>query len=94
MKKTMCSGCKRYFTSTYEHQKHRTGKFNKTPSQRRCMTAEEMKAAGFVSERKVITDEEGRPERDVWYLKSRREAMRRTFATKEAEKASEVPPQG
>jgi len=51
------------------------------------MTVEEMGKAGFISERLVITDEAGRPVRDVWFRKSIRDDLASRMAEK-ARKAS------
>lgn len=67
MRRTQCAGCGGYFSSTAEFEAHRTGDYGRTPSQRRCMTAAELAAAGFTSEPRCITDERGRPTRQVWF---------------------------
>jgi len=45
-----CTGCGEYFTSTRAFDRHRVGNYTqpRQPSTRRCMTAAEMDAAGFV----------------------------------------------
>lgn len=43
--RNQCSGCNEYFNSTGAFEKHRTGHHG---VDRRCMTADEMKAAGMI----------------------------------------------
>jgi hypothetical protein len=42
--RNQCRGCGEYFNSTFAFDKHRTGEFGKD---RRCLTAEEMRAKGM-----------------------------------------------
>lgn len=42
--RNQCAGCGEYFNSTFAFDKHRTGEFGKD---RRCLTAEEMRAKGM-----------------------------------------------
>ena len=81
MRKTQCSGCGSYFSSTSEFDAHRIGQFGvRGAGGRRCMTGTEMEAAGFASELHPITDEAGRPTRRVWFRRAKREQARTSFA--------------
>lgn len=42
-----CPSCMLYFNSNAAFEKHRIGDFNKRPSERRCMTQEEMLTSGM-----------------------------------------------
>ncbi len=80
---TLCSGCGRFFSSDSEFDAHRTGKFNQTPSARRCMTPGEMAAAGFISRRMIVRN---KGEQDVWTRKASLERFQK------AHSALTVPP--
>jgi hypothetical protein len=84
MRKTQCSGCKRYFSNDDEFDSHRTGRFNVTPPERRCKTEAEMTKAGYVYETAKITDEPGQPVRQVWYRSALREKVRARFSARMA----------
>ncbi len=47
--RNQCAGCGEFFNSTTAFDKHRTGPFGRAsgPSQRRCMTPDEMRAIGM-----------------------------------------------
>ena len=79
--KTQCGGCLQYFTGMTIFDNHRIGAFGKD---RRCMTEDEMIAAGWAKEpRMVLLYRDGKPapeERDVWFDVQGRELMRQRFA--------------
>lgn len=50
--KNQCRGCGEYFRSNAAFDKHRTGEFNHRPSQRRCLTVDEMLERGMVKNAK------------------------------------------
>jgi len=81
MRKTLCSGCGKYFSSTTEFDAHRTGQFG---MDRCCMTTEEMLDKVFVAAAQVITDEIGRPTRQVWFRASHRAKVLESFIGKSA----------
>jgi hypothetical protein len=65
VKRTSCTACGRYFSSTAEFDAHRVGAYGKTPTARRCLTEVEM-VDKWVHSPEVITDEAGRPTREVY----------------------------
>ena len=77
IRKTLCSACGKYFSSTTEFDAHRVGRFG---IDRRCATTEEMLAEGFVSEVRNIIDEPGRPVRQVWFRLAKRIGIAKGFA--------------
>lgn len=78
--KTQCGGCNRYFTGMGIFDKHRIGPM----TERRCMTEEEMHAAGMDTETCMIrVYRDGSPRREeheIWYDVAERESIRQRFA--------------
>lgn len=79
-----CGKCEKYFSSMTLFDAHRIGTFGETiynasgmhvigytPHARRCMSADEMMAAGYQQERKAVRSYENgssrSEERDVWF---------------------------
>lgn len=79
--KTQCGGCNKYFTGMGLFDVHRIGTHGVN---RRCMTTEEMIAAGMDKERcQIRVYHEGSPsqeEHEVWFDIAGREKMRQRFA--------------
>lgn len=79
--KTQCGGCLQYFTGMGAFEQHRIGAFDKG---RRCMTTEEMRAAGMAQEHcQIKVYHDGSPVvemHDVWFDVAGRESMRQRFA--------------
>lgn len=65
-----CSGCRLVFSSERAFVTHRTGSYarGRQPSQRRCLTADELRGAGLVEHRKTPGS------RVVWALAARIES--------------------
>lgn len=81
MRKTLCASCKKYFSSTGEFDAHRSRKHCVRESDpRKCLTTAQMTVDGWQSEPLKITDEPGKPIRDVWFRKSLRDGMKARFA--------------
>lgn len=82
MGRTQCGACGRYFVSGTVFDQHRAGSFDKR--ERRCLSDEEMRAAGLVTEwRNVRIAKNGRDtfeDHDVWYDIVARERVRKAFA--------------
>jgi hypothetical protein len=96
---SICGACCKVFTSTTLFDTHRIGEFEKPiyaetdtgkkkvigyqPPTRRCMTPEELQAAGYQMERRSITVfHEGQAhqvEREVWYDPAARTKMQQVF---------------
>lgn len=85
VKKCQCGGCQKYFSGNTIFDQHRIGSFH----ERRCMTSEEMKAAGMDYERcfvnVMIENKRLREEHDVWYDVAGRERMRASFSKLDAQ---------
>lgn len=79
--KTQCGGCNKYFTGMGLFDAHRIGTHGVS---RRCMTTEEMIAAGMDKELcqiRVYHDGSPRQEHhEVWFDIAGREAMRQRFS--------------
>ena len=93
--RTQCGACKQYFVGASIFDQHRVGSYGDavyaegdakrkrpvgyTKSSRRCMTEEEMRAAGLETERRrVRIIKEGKEsflETDVWYNVASRESV-------------------
>jgi len=78
--KTQCAGCGRYFTGMSIFDAHRLG----PATARRCMTEDEMRAAGMASEPLMVRvyheNHTNREEHEVWYDVGARETLRQVFA--------------
>lgn len=78
--KTQCAGCCRYFSTTGTFDEHRTGRFDRRPSERRCMTEPEMLAAGLEPVTGMITGDQSGKTRTIWLNPSKAAAARAAFA--------------
>lgn len=72
MTKTKCASCGRYFTGLAEFDAHRVGPFGHRPSRRRCLTDDEMSPPDWAAVPTCITNETGRPMREVYFRPARR----------------------
>lgn len=77
--KCQCGGCNRFFSGMGAFDAHRIG-----PSQqRRCMTEEELRAAGMAWEWCFVTviheNKRSKEKQEVWYDVAKRDAVRQAF---------------
>lgn len=83
--KIQCGGCQKYFSGNGAFEQHRIGPFES----RRCMTTEEMQAAGMAWEYCLINlrheDKRAKEKHEVWYDVAGREAVRAAFHKNEEE---------
>ena len=95
VRKVQCGGCRKYFAGDSSFYDHRTGSYGEaihdkegnvtdyTPHSRRCLSTEEMQAAGFASERLLVNmrldNKPIKEEHDIWYVIADREKARKAF---------------
>ncbi len=81
IRKTQCSGCRKYFIGDTAFFAHRTGSFDART--RRCLSTEEMQAAGYATESVLVNMYlDGKPireEHDAWFEIAARERVRKAF---------------
>ncbi len=91
VQRIQCGGCKKFFVGVSLFDAHRVGDTSKR--ERRCLTTEEMVAAGYNTERRpvrFIIEGVTRPEeRDVWFDPVARENLAKAFHKGEEEDEQE-----
>lgn len=83
IRKNQCGGCGKYFSGNSLFEQHRIGPME----ERRCMTTEEMMAAGMDWEYCLVTmmveNKRYREKQPVWYDVAAREKVRAAFQKEE-----------